>query len=164
MLSALDMYKCANISLDMHIVNLNMQSIFIPCSSQTLGCVAETCHSHQHPGVKREEHKSYSFRHSKAMILPQVQVHKFTIQSFNFTDLWALQLMSTFVWDNSTHSDTVRVQVQKSIMRHEWSLRQPREGLTKCHFPTIPVLYPTSFRPSAIVVSFRGSPTALYTI
>ena len=41
--------QCANISLDMHIVNLNMQSIFIPCSSQTLGCVAETCHSHRHP-------------------------------------------------------------------------------------------------------------------
>ena len=50
------------------------------------------------------------------------------------------------------------VQVQKSIMWHEWFLRQHREGLTKCHFPTIPVLYPTSFRPSAIVVSFRGSP------
>lgn len=53
----------------------------------------------------------------------------------------------------------------KNIMQLEWFLRQPREGLTKCHFPTIPVLYPTSFRPSAIVVSFRGSPiyTLLYT-
>ena len=146
----------------MHIINLNMQSIFIPCSSQTLGCVVETCHSHQHPGVKREEQESYSFRHSKAMILPQVQVHKFTIQSFNFTDLWALHLMSTFVWDNTTHSDTVWCSSSKEHYA-TWMVSTSK-GLTKCHFPTIPVLYPTSFRPSAIVVSFRGSPTALYTI
>lgn len=30
--------------------------------------------------------------------------------------------------------------------------------LTKCHFPTIPVVYPTSLSPSAIVVSLCGKP------
>ena len=37
------------------------------------------------------------------MILPQVQVHKFTIQSFNLTDLRALHLMSTL---SETIADT----------------------------------------------------------